>query len=249
MRVDLMKKIGFLSGNMLKIIAAASMFVDHMGIMFFPGVEIFRIIGRLAFPIFAFMISEGARYTKSKFKYFILLFGLAVVCQTAYWFVQGDMYLNILFTFSISVLLIYALQSVKKMWFSTRLPFYARFAAGALCMSCAIVAVWYINTLVKIDYGFWGCVTPLFASLFDFKDIKSPKMLEPFDSIAVRVLVMAIPILVMGWSYWLMRYALLALLLLLCYSGERGKLKMKYFFYIFYPLHFVILEGIYMLIK
>ena len=42
----------FLSGNMLKIIAAISMLIDHIGYMFFPDVIIFRIIGRLAFPIF-----------------------------------------------------------------------------------------------------------------------------------------------------------------------------------------------------
>ena len=39
-------------------------------------------------------------------------------------------------------------------------------------------------------------------------------------------------------------YALMALPLLLCYSGQRGKWKMKYFFYIFYPVHLVLLQGI-----
>ena len=69
---DSKPRICVLSGNMLKIIAAVSMFIDHMGAVLFPGVMIFRILGRIAFPIFAFMIAEGCRYTKNRIKYFLL---------------------------------------------------------------------------------------------------------------------------------------------------------------------------------
>ena len=48
-----------LSGNALKIIAALAMVADHVGLMFFPQVRILRIIGRLAYPIFAYMIAQG----------------------------------------------------------------------------------------------------------------------------------------------------------------------------------------------
>jgi len=68
-----MTKIRFLSGNMLKIIAALAMLCDHVGLLFFPSQDIFRIIGRLAFPIFAFMIAEGCKYTRNKAKYFFNL--------------------------------------------------------------------------------------------------------------------------------------------------------------------------------
>ena len=60
---------GGLSGNALKIIAAVAMLIDHVGIMFFPTVAIYRIIGRLSFPIFAFMIVEGYFHTKNLKKY------------------------------------------------------------------------------------------------------------------------------------------------------------------------------------
>ena len=76
-----MSKIRFLSGNMLKIIAAVTMLVDHAGILFFPSQNIYRIIGRLAFPIFAYMIAEGCKYTRNKIRYFAMIFGLAAVCQ------------------------------------------------------------------------------------------------------------------------------------------------------------------------
>ena len=63
-----------LTGNALKIIAAISMFIDHMGLIFFPGVELFRILGRIALPIFAFMIAEGCKYTKNRLRYFLSVF-------------------------------------------------------------------------------------------------------------------------------------------------------------------------------
>ena len=58
--------VGSLSGNQLKIIAAISMTVDHLGFILFPSLIILRIIGRIAFPIFAYMIAEGCRYTKNE---------------------------------------------------------------------------------------------------------------------------------------------------------------------------------------
>ena len=62
------KGIFGLSGNALKIIGAITMLIDHMGVVLFPGIAILRIIGRISFPIFAFMIAEGCRYTKNKLK-------------------------------------------------------------------------------------------------------------------------------------------------------------------------------------
>ena len=79
-----------LSGNTLKIIAAVSMLIDHVGFLFFPNFIIFRILGRLALPIFAFMIAEGCRYTKNKLKYFLTIFILAAICQIVYFLYDGD---------------------------------------------------------------------------------------------------------------------------------------------------------------
>ena len=67
------KRSRILTGNMIKIIAAVLMVIDHVGVLF-PSLGIsLRIIGRVSMPLFAFMISEGAKYTKNKFnirKYF-----------------------------------------------------------------------------------------------------------------------------------------------------------------------------------
>ncbi|MBR6552622.1 MAG: hypothetical protein IKT89_07260, partial [Clostridia bacterium] len=68
-----MKKFG-LTNNQLKIIAMFSMLLDHIGKVLLPQYPILQIIGRLAFPIFAFMIAEGCFYTKNKTRYFLTIF-------------------------------------------------------------------------------------------------------------------------------------------------------------------------------
>ena len=51
-------RFGILNGNHLKLIAAFAMLLDHAGILLFPRVRLLRILGRLAYPIFAFMIAQ-----------------------------------------------------------------------------------------------------------------------------------------------------------------------------------------------
>ncbi len=243
-----------LSGNQLKIIAAIAMLIDHTAVIFFPQNQLLRIIGRLAFPIFAFMISEGARYTSNKIKYLLTMFSVAAVCQIAYIIYGQFEPFNILITFSLSTVIIFALQNFKTKFFSKDSSKEAIFISlFLLCFSVAIV--YYINTLIKIDYGFAGCMTPVAASLFDFKSTDATKSVKKLDKIPLRVLSIIIPI-----SFIIYRnmsfgdksvspFLLMAIPLLLLYSGKRGTKKLKYFFYLFYPLHLALLEGIYILLN
>ena len=104
---------GLLSGNMLKIIAAISMTLDHIGVIFFPQSFLLRCLGRLALPIFSFMIAEGCRYTRHRLRYFLGIFLLGTGCQLVYYLVSRSTYLNVLLAFSLSILMIYALQVWK----------------------------------------------------------------------------------------------------------------------------------------
>ena len=93
-----------LNGNQLKIVALLAMTCDHIGKQLLPQNEILQIVGRLAFPIFAYMIAEGCVHTKSKKKYFFSMFGLASVCQIAYFYAMGSLYQCVLVTFSMSII-------------------------------------------------------------------------------------------------------------------------------------------------
>ena len=63
MKIQLENKNGFLSASSLKIMACVFMFIDHVGLEIFTQINILRVIGRLAYPIFAFFIAEGCKYT------------------------------------------------------------------------------------------------------------------------------------------------------------------------------------------
>lgn len=241
-------KIGFLSGNALKILAAIFMTLDHVGLMFFPYETAFRIVGRLAMPIFAFMISEGARYTKNRLKYLGLIAALAFVCQAVYFFAMGSLNMSILVTFTLSIIMIYALDGVKREMARDKISPLG-LTVSALLFLGSVAFSYVFCTLFDVDYGFFGALLPLFASLTDMRRCKG-LLPNALDSRYIRILLLGIGLLLLSISIGgIQFYSLLALPILCLYSGERGRLKMKYFFYLFYPLHLVVLEGIYVIIK
>lgn len=232
---------GILSGNGLKLIAAAAMTIDHIGVIFFPRVIWLRLVGRLAFPIFAYMIAEGCRYTRSRRRYFFTMALLAAFCQGVYFAVDGSTYLSVLVTFSLSIPVICALQSFREaLTEGKRLR--AAWAVAALIG--AVVLVWYLNRILTIDYGFWGCMLPVFPALFQARR-GTASMNPKLDRKEVHVLCLGVGLVLLcqslgGVQIW----SLLSLPLLLCYSGRRGKADLKYFFYIFYPAHLALLQGL-----
>ncbi len=247
-----MQRLRIFNANALKFLAAILMVIDHTGVLFFPHLVLFRIIGRLSMPMFALALSEGCRYTKNKTKHFLLLFSLALVCQIVYYFFDdGSLYMCILVTFSIAVLTIYAMQNFKKRLFDGSSLYRQIFAGGlfALIIVGAYILCNYCSPVI-IDYGFWGCMTPVLASLFDFRGINAPDALKKLDCLPMRVGCLWLGLLFIALSVssstTLPFWALLSLPLLLLYNGRKGKLKTKYFFYLFYPLHLVALEGIYL---
>src|SRR5258705_144389 len=70
----------------IKVIAIVAMIIDHMGLFFFPQYFIFRIIGRLAFPLFAWLIANGAYHTHNIGKYLQRLYLFALISQIPFLF-------------------------------------------------------------------------------------------------------------------------------------------------------------------
>jgi len=224
-----MEKKGILNGNHLKLIAAFSMLLDHMGVLLFPQVKLLRIVGRLAYPIFAFMIAEGCRYTKNRLRYFLMVFGLGAGCQLVYYFASGDTYLNILLTFSCSILLIYALQEVYK----AKNP--QKQMLWSVLFAVGMMAALKIDQFLTIDYGFFGIMIPVLISFAHVRGF--PRWAE--------ILMLGLGLVLLGADLkGIQHYALLSVPLLLLYNGQRGKYNMKCFFYIFYPVHLAVLQGI-----
>lgn len=79
-----MSKTGGLSQEGLKLIACLTMMIDHIGAVFVPGNTTLRIIGRIAFPIYCFLLSEGVHHTKHPLKYLLRLAVGAVLAELPY---------------------------------------------------------------------------------------------------------------------------------------------------------------------
>ena len=245
--MEQIKKINILNGNTLKIVAAICMLLDHIGYILLPEIEFLRVIGRIAFPIFAYFIAEGCKYTKNKLKYFSIIFVLGIIFQLVYYVVEGGIYdVNIFITFSLSVAIIYALQYFKYNIFNKN--GIALIVVSGLMFLISIIVAFFVCVAIPVDYGFWGVMLPVFAALFHYKG--DNKTLKKLDSLWLSILAFSIGlVLLCVFSPWQIQYySLASILLLLLYSGERGKTNLKYFFYIFYPAHLVVLYGIGLLI-
>ena len=237
----------------LKLIAALTMLIDHMGLILFPNLIVFRIIGRLAFPIYAYCIAEGFRYTRNRFRYFLRIFLLGLLCQIVYCVVTHDMYIGILLVFSMSIIIMALVDSVIVSVNGNKSPlaslterlFHCKLTDKqdktiSIILCCTAVAAAFILCLfVQVDYGFFGIMLPVFTSIF--KDRK--KRLVMFSACLIALCIdLTDTLLVQYWS-------LAAIPLIALYNGEKGKHSLKYFFYVFYPLHLVVLYGIQFLIN
>ena len=216
-----------LSGNQLKLIALITMTIDHVGAHLLPQCQILRIIGRISMPIYAFLLAEGCHYTKNKLRYLGLMAGLALGMQLIYFFMKGWIKQCILVTFSLSIILIYALQYVQKKKHTWSCLVFLAALVGAYCFSAVLPK--YIPGF-SVDYGFKGVLLPVFISLGTNKQQK-------ILGAAVGMCFLALG----GTLQW---YSLAALPLLALYSGLRGKGNYKYLFYIYYPLHLAVIFAI-----
>jgi len=130
-----MKNKSLVRNDFVKLIAVIAMVVDHLGAVFFPGLLLLRVIGRLAFPIFAFGVAEGYHYTSNIGKYMVKMALLGIFSQLPYMFLFLINGLNIAFTFLVGLGLIWAVDK-RKYWY--------------------VAPILALPFLFKMDYGIFG---------------------------------------------------------------------------------------------
>lgn len=218
-----------LTGNQLKILAMITMTIDHIGLELLPQWGFLRLIGRLAMPIYAYMIAEGCRYTHSRGKYLGRLAAMAALCQIVYFFAMDSLYQCILVTFSLSVCLIWALDYEE----ARKAPAFSLVIALGIYVLCR----WLPEYLpgFDIDYGFFGVLLPV---LVYFGKDKRQKLI----GLTVGLVLLAADC---GGIQWL---ALAAVPVLALYNGQRGKAGIGPLFYWYYPVHLVVIYGISLLL-
>ena len=186
-------------------------------------------------PIFAWMIAEGCQYTKNRTRYFLTLLGFAFVTQIVYLIFRHDLYQSILTTFSMSVLLIYILDyaKLKKNFFSLCIM---GTAFLGVCYICVFLPGDLKGTGFNIDYSIYGVMLPVVIYIAKTKEEKLLAAAGVLAMLAIKA----------GFWQW---FSLLSLALIALYNGQRGKAKLKYLFYIYFPLHLAALYGISLLLK
>ena len=219
-----------MNATQLKVIGIISMTIDHIGYFLFPQMTVLRVIGRLAYPIFAYMIAEGCRYTKNKARYFCTMLAIACACSVVTYFAERSLYQSIFTTFSCTILLIFALDAAVKTAERAEKFFWGICAAVLTFLYFAVFQLWMIPGF-ETDYGFLGVITSVLVWLGRSKA-------EKLSGLTVGLCLLSAELGTVQFC------SLAAAGLLYFYNGERGNHSLKWAFYGYYPLHIVALYGV-----
>lgn len=206
-----------LNSFQLKWIAIITMVIDHVGAVLYPQYRILRCIGRLSFPVFCFLLTEGFFHTKNVEKYMVRLGLFAILSEIPYDLAfRGNLLdferQNVFFTLFIGLALMYAMQKSCETWIK---------------VVEVLLAMWIASTL-HTDYNLKGI---LLISIFFFT--RNSSCLRFLGNIVWNFM----------WGISIQNYGGLASIPIALYNGEKGP-SMKYFFYVFYPAHLLLLYGI-----
>ncbi len=226
-----------LNAGQIKLIAIIAMTIDHLTWAFFPGTQAvwyvfaLHIIGRLTAPIMWFFIAEGCHYTHDIKKYAARLFLFAVVSHFAYDFAFGIPYrplstgvfnqTSVMWSLAWAVVLIAVCRS-------EHVPAWGKIAA--------IIAVCLIS--FPSDWSSIAVMCPLY--LYGHR---GRFRLQARDIVLWTFIYAAVYFLFLDRLYGVLQmFTFLTIPILSRYSGERGTWKgMKWFFYIYYPAHLVVI--------
>ena len=212
----------------LKILATIAMVFDHSGYIIFHGFSWMNYIGRFAFPIFAFLITEGYVHTHHFKKYCVRIFLCAIISQIPYFLytkaIGMEPNFNILFTLLLGLLTLRIYEVTNPKWFAFLL----------VILNCILAQ------LAHFDYGWFGI-----ASIFTFYIWKEKKVWMCIVFALLTIANYMYPFLTTGFYEYtiVLIFCVSALFPILLYNTQKGK-SIKYFFYIFYPLHLFLLYGL-----
>lgn len=232
-----MKKRGVLCQEWLKGIACLTMLIDHTAVAF--GLPMWlRVIGRLAFPIYCFLISEGVAHTRNAGKYFLRLGIMAVISEPIYDFVlYGNRNIwahqNVLWLLLLGTVMLALMEKAKRpVW------------KLMIVVPCYFLADW-----LHLSYAGDGI---LLMALFGLaRGIPGGIWIQAVGMLLLNGMMPSAHIGILGISVSVQLFGALAMVPIALYSGEkRTKSRaMSWAFYIFYPLHLVVLYGLSMWIR
>lgn len=211
-----LKKIE-VTGIQLKILALLTMTIDHMGAVLFPSQIWMRVVGRIAFPVYCFLLVEGFTYTRSRKEYLKRLLVFAVISEIPFdmaffgkAFYMGHQ--NVFFTLFIGFLTMY----------------FCEYATSDISRYIMCFAGLMLSGLLRTDYSYFGIATILVFYLF---------RKQRFMAVAIQSVMNIL-------EFSIQSAAVMAFIPISLYRGRRGKKMLQIGFYAFYPIHLIILHII-----
>jgi hypothetical protein len=204
----------FLNNYQLKLLAAILMVVDHVGVVFFPDVVTLRVMGRLSFPIFIWLLVEGERHTRNFEQYCIRLLLLGIISQPIYQILFASARWNILFMLLLGLVCL-RLVKVFPRW---------------------QLIVWLLAATIAqfspLEYQGYGVLA--IAIISNFSNFKSTVLSW------VAWIGLHIGLLIFDPGFGLLQLPAIAALLIF-QQADRHQGRRARWFYLFYPGHLVIL--------
>lgn len=234
-------RFAFLSASTMHILAMVFMVCDHLWGTVVPGNDWLTMIGRLAFPIYAFMIVEGWRHTRSLKRYTLRLLILALLSEIPYNLLKGSWFnpfeQNVIWTFLLGLGLIALNERAAKKNIRVRIAA----AVGTIALS------YLAGTLLMVDYGAGGVLTVLVFYFFRgrrWQDFVGQALSLGYIYLELmKGLQYTIPLFGLSLTLPRQALALLALIPIWLYSGKVGikHPAFQWLRYAFYPVHMAIL--------
>lgn len=202
----------------MQYIAMASMLIDHIGVLFYPNEVIWRIIGRLAFPLYAYGIVIGYTHTSNLRKYMIRIVFLAVIAQLPFSFAFQTFQLNIIFTLFFSLIGITLFDKVKNNTFRL----------------ISIAFLIFIMEYIPMDYGAYS----LFLTLFY-------RYKKTWQTFILHILLNGIFLLYKGWDIQMVSVlSTLFIIMIPQFENVGREHTPQWLWRSFYPAHLFILAII-----
>lgn len=239
----------------LKLIAITTMLIDHAGVVFSPLFDTLplRELGRISFPLYAYMIAEGCHKTKNIRKYMGRLMILAFLSEIPYDFLFENVKLgntfptvflefqsqNVFLTLTLGVFAIHIYQLFCKLSLSVSETGAQQKRPGYrwLGLFCAVMIA-CLCELLRSDYGSVG-VLLIFALYL------APKRYQQALIMTAFMAVLYLPS-ISTYYIGIFAFAMISVVLVLFYNGKQGR-TCKWLFYSVYPLHLILLVAVWFL--
>lgn len=264
-----------MSTLMLKIVACIAMLADHIGYFSYMGYpmlgDALRAIGRISFPIFAYLIAFGLKKTHNKYRYLFRLITVGLISEIPFHYCfsishtnnglwnelfSSVTFNNVYFTLALGLIAIMVCDMIYSRYHSSQISKELIWLIPFAAILPALLA-----DLIDSDYGLYGV---LLIVIFYFVSDKNIGIIIACTVFSCRYILFELvssviqytPPTISAWDA-MQVFALFSSVPIICCNGKkgiqsktnRGKIALKYFFYLFYPIHLLIIGSIIRTIK